>query len=263
MTTDSLKVKGMEKFEVKNPSGQRIVGIIDKPKGKPPFETLIFCHGFKGFKEQKYIEYIANFLSKRGICVVRFDSTNGIGESGGDIFDVTAGHYLEDLEMVFNWVKNQNFVKKKALSIGGASFGGMVAVLFAAKSPPIKSLILQSPAFKPKELHKDVDLKKWQKQGYLIFHSHSKNIDVRVGYQFYAEGLKYDMEEAAARIKVPTLIIHGTKDTSVPLRQSKDLIEVLQVPKKLFLIKDAPNTVEDETHLVQYAQKIESWIKEL
>lgn len=248
------------KFSVKNPSGQKIVGFINRPKGSVLLETIVFCHGFKGYKEQKYIEFLANKLSKK-FCFVSFDFTNGIGESEGDILNISAGHYLKDLKTVFSYVRNLDFVNKEKINIGGASFGGMVSVLFASEKPAIKSLILQASVFRPGELHSDIDSKEWKKKGFWWFHSNGKNIDIKVGYQFYEDRLTYDMSNAVGKIEVPTLVIHGSIDDSVPFEQSQDLLNCLKVKKELFIIENAPHTVKEKQHLKAYAGKIESWLE--
>jgi pimeloyl-ACP methyl ester carboxylesterase len=250
-----------QKFFLKNPSDQKIVGLITPPETTGPFETLIFAHGFKGFKEQAYLEFIAQSLAQKGIGAIRFDFTNGIGESEGDIFYVSAGHYLQDFRTVLNHVKRQSWLKKSALSIGGASFGGMIALLLAAQEPELKSLILQAPVFKPKEMNKNLDLKKWKSQGYLDFHSNSKDLDFKVGYQFYQERLGYDLPQIARRIKAPTLIIHGSKDETIPMSHSQELCRALKTRKKLLLLDGAPHTIKEKKHLRLYNQAITNWLK--
>lgn len=50
----------MEKFEIKNRKGLKIVGEILTPKD---FNSIAFVvHGLGGFKEQKHIKIIANTL---------------------------------------------------------------------------------------------------------------------------------------------------------------------------------------------------------
>jgi len=252
----------MNNFIIKNPSGQKITGLIDLPaKVDQPLKSLIFCHGFKGFKEQKYLEYIADYLSLRGIAVFRFDFTNGIGESEGDIYYISTGHYLEDLKSVFDYVSQLDYINQKAVSLAGASFGGMVAILLAAENPAIKSLILQAPVFKPAELHPEINLNQWQKQGYWTFHSNSKNLDFKVGFQFYSERVKYDLLREAAKIKAPTLIIHGSEDESIPLKHSQELFDCLKVTKKLFVIPGGPHDIKQNSQLKLYADRILDWLK--
>ena len=70
------------------------------------------------------------------------------------------------------------------------------------------------------------------------------------------------MPKAVKKIIAPVLVIHGSKDTSVPLKQSQDLIDCLKVKKKLYIIDGAPHTINDENHLKSYASKIETWLKQ-
>jgi len=45
--------------------------------------VLLFCHGFKGFKDWGSFPYASTELARRGIAVIRFNfSCNGVGANG-------------------------------------------------------------------------------------------------------------------------------------------------------------------------------------
>jgi len=74
------------KFIVSRPDNKKIVGIIaglEPGKQKP---ALILLHGFTGFKEQEHVEYPAKKIARNGFVTIRFDGTNGLGESSGGYF---------------------------------------------------------------------------------------------------------------------------------------------------------------------------------
>lgn len=47
---------------------------------------------------------------------------------------------------------------------------------------------------------------------------------------------------AAARIAIPVLLVHGTRDTSTPIKHSERLLAALGGPKRLFLVEGAVHT---------------------
>lgn len=113
-----------ETFFTRNPLNQRVVGLINHKKPKEATPALILAHGFKGSKEQRYLEYLARHLCE-DFVVIRFDFTNGVGESDGDIFNITVGHYVEDLKTVISFAKNElYYVDGKKIALFGANLGG-------------------------------------------------------------------------------------------------------------------------------------------
>src|SRR3989344_5417332 len=96
-----VRYKRMEKIEIKNRKGQKIVVLLEetkKPKG-----LAFVMHGLSGFKEQPHIATFAQAFKDRGFIVVRFDTTNTYGESGGKYEDATTTNYYEDLEDIIEW----------------------------------------------------------------------------------------------------------------------------------------------------------------
>ena len=251
-----------EKFTIKNPTGQKIVGLINFPKANGPFPTIVIAHGFKGYKEQSHFVYLSEELSKAGFLVFRFDSTNGIGESDGDIFDITVEHYVDDLHSIYRYVLSNELVDKNNIIIYATSLGGMVALLFTTQNPKIKSLILHEPVVKPALVlpAPQVDAQKWKEQGYWIFHSVSKNKDYKVGYQYYQERRKYDMFEVAGKVKVPTLILHNPESEGLPYNDSEEILKVLPVGSKIYPLPDIPHTPKTEEQVSQIRKVITSFL---
>jgi alpha/beta superfamily hydrolase len=62
-------------------------------------------HGLSGFKEQDHIVTFAQAFKEKGLTVVRFDTTNTLGESDGKYEGATTINYFEDLEDVIKWAQ--------------------------------------------------------------------------------------------------------------------------------------------------------------
>lgn len=250
-----------ERLTIQNPIGQKIVGVINQPKENGSFPAIIIVHGFKGFKEQLHFVYLSEELSKLGFLVCRFDFTNGIGESDGDIYNITVGHYIKDLEAVYSYVQFLEKVKKNEIVIYGASLGGTVALLFASNHPDIKGLILQEPAIESSlSFGPYMDVAKWREQGYWIFRSYTKGIDCKVSYQFYEERQAHNIFEAAQKIKVPTLILHNPKAEDLPYIYSEKIIKQLPHGSKLYPLDGIPHTPKEKEHLRRIKLAIIDWL---
>ena len=118
-----------------------------KSKNSP---LVIFCHGFKGFKDWGPFNLISNEFALSGLNFLKFNfSHNGI--SLNDLYNFSdleafgnnnISIELEDLESVINWSHN-NLSKKVDLNqiyLLGHSRGGGISILKAASNFSIKKL---------------------------------------------------------------------------------------------------------------------------
>lgn len=232
------------------------------PKGEGPFPTIIIAHGFRGFKDQIHFVNLSKQLNQSGFLTFRFDFTNGIGESDGDIFDITIEHYVYDLRAVYEYISTNDLVDKENIIIYATSLGATTSLLFVAQNPRIKLLILHEPLVKMKRLHtaEEVDPNKWKKQGYWIFHSKTKNRDYKVGYQYYEERQKYDMFEVAEKIGIPTLIIHNPEAKELPYTDSKEILKKLPKGSKIQSLLGIPHTPLKEEDIRKIGEAMISFI---
>ena len=84
-----------ERFSIENRRGLKLVIQVDTPENS---SNLVFiAHGQGGFMEQIHITAFTEAFLDNNYRVVRFDATHALGESEGDIIDVTYYSYIEDL----------------------------------------------------------------------------------------------------------------------------------------------------------------------
>ena len=130
--------------------GKKIYGYITAPKNykEQKLPTIIASHGFGGNAERQ--DYYAQSLAKEGYVVYSFDFMGGNknSRSGNDILKMSVFTEVDDLDVVVNTLKNQNFVDKNNIFLLGQSQGGVVSTIEGAKlKNEIKGLILVFPAF--------------------------------------------------------------------------------------------------------------------
>jgi len=122
----------MQKLFIKNRKRQNVSVIVEQITNQ---EGLAFVmHGLGGFKEQNHIATFANAFRDRGFTVVRFDTTNTLGESDGKYEDATITNYYEDLEDVLGWARKQKWYQEP-FALSGHSLGGICTALFAERFP--------------------------------------------------------------------------------------------------------------------------------
>ncbi|MDT3403591.1 alpha/beta hydrolase family protein [Mucilaginibacter terrae] len=83
---------------------------------------------------------IANYLSSRGIIVLRIDD-RGVGKSTGDYSKATTADFSDDVLEAFNYLKTRPEVISNKIGIMGHSEGGASCSLAASRAPGIAFLV--------------------------------------------------------------------------------------------------------------------------
>lgn len=238
-----------KKFEIHNKEGQKIVGLTNFPEScEKPVVPIILCHGFKGYMAQDFLKTSAEYLENFGYTVFRFDSTNGIGESDGDIYNCTPTHYVDDLSCVIDYVSAIPNLDLNKLTVFGTSMGGFVAAIAASRDSRIKIIATHSAAFDWSIIRTHPDLTRSIEEGHdLEFISKSKGFIFKVNYELVTDGLKYDAYKLLKTLKIPTLLIHSGDDEAVSVDFSRKAFEVSAgKPKKLVIIRGATHLPKSE-----------------
>ena len=82
--TEKLNIK------IKNKLGNNLIADFRYNEKAEKLPLLIFCHGFKGFKDWGGFPYMFGELAEKNIFCVSFNfSYNGVGESGEDLLNFT------------------------------------------------------------------------------------------------------------------------------------------------------------------------------
>ena len=86
----------MQKVFIQNRKREKMAVVVEEAKDSKGLAFVM--HGLGGFKEQPHVETLAAAFKEKGYTVVRFDTTNTLGESEGKYEDATVTNYYEDLE---------------------------------------------------------------------------------------------------------------------------------------------------------------------
>jgi len=216
----------------------RIAGIISNPNNNKK-SIVILCHGFGSSKNSSTNIELQRLLNKKNISTFRFDFY-GHGESEGKFEDITILKSTDDTLNAIKLLKEKGYSK---IFLVGSSFGGMTALITASKTKDLAALVLKSPLSdfieKEKEQKSKEELEDWKNKGFIMY-----NLGIekkRLNYSYYKEYEKIKGYDAARKIEIPTLIIHGDADTTVPPKQSIKLAKILK-RGNLELIKGADHS---------------------
>jgi dipeptidyl aminopeptidase/acylaminoacyl peptidase len=195
---------------------------IPSRKSSYPLVVLATGDGPNGSKGQTW-QQLVPMLNSSGIGTFLFDFS-GLGYSPGVYRELTLSLGCKNFRGVMDFVLNSGKHDKNRIGIIGASYGGNVALLEAAKFPLIKAIGLKSPStFLPEgyQIQYGADLMEtWGRDGY--------SETVGLNYSAVLDSLFHNTYLEASKIKVPIRIVHGTCDSAVPIRHTRDLIKVLQ-----------------------------------
>ncbi len=202
---------------------------------------VIFCHGYKGFKDWGAWNLMAESIAKAGFCFIKFNFSHNGGtmENPIDFPDLEAfgnNNYtkeLDDLNDVLDWVENyfENnlHVDTNQICLVGHSRGGGIAILKASEEDKriTKLITLASVSDFGRRTATIGDLKEWKEDGVKYVLNGRTKQQMPHFYQFYenfkANEERLHIESAIKRIEIPMLIIHGDADTSVSINEAKEL----------------------------------------
>ena len=226
--------------------------IIDGSAGKPILidatfkanaqdkQVVVFCHGFKGFKDWGPFNKIANHFADNDIVFVKFNfSFNGTTTNDPVNFcDLKAfGNNnfckeLDDLSLVLDWIENCQELKGEIdtskISLFGHSRGGSIVMLKTAEDRRVGKVISwASPSNFLERLPKKEKLVKWKELGVAYIYNGRTKQNMPMYFQFYENCIKFakrlNIQNAVSKMSIPHLLVHGNDDPTVLLTEAVNI----------------------------------------
>lgn len=254
-----------EIFAIMNRYGKKIVGISRVPTNTV-IGTAVLQHGHGSTKESRTLRALEESLLLTGFRVVRFDATNGVGESDGRYEDARPSLHAEDFGDVVAWVQGQRRWTAGVLLVAGHSMGGFSAIRYAQQHlADVGAVILLAPLVSGKirletmEQRNPGILKKWQDVGH-IGHISSRSKKPRLKpWDFAVDMEQQDLLPDACKLTMPVLVIAGGLDERI----SSEHIDVFMnaIPpdnKELYVIRHAGHNFGSYT--IELQRAINLWL---
>jgi len=214
-----------------------------------PRPAVVVVHGFKGFKDWGLWPPFAERLARAGFSAVTFNlSGSGVDDTGEFVFPERFGHNtfsaeLQDLRRVIDALAAGDLDVAPPASVGllGHSRGGGICVLHASADPRVRALVTWAaiatvqrwpPAERAAWRATGVNQVKNARTGQIL----PQYTDLLDDVEGNAAAL--DIEAAAGRIAVPWLIVHGSEDEAVALREGERLAQAAPRATTRFLPVD-------------------------
>ncbi|MBI2668068.1 alpha/beta hydrolase [Candidatus Woesearchaeota archaeon] len=184
-----------QKIYLLDSNGNKICGILSS--NKRTSSIVVMCHGLNSGKDSSTNLALEKVFLKNNIDVLRFDFFGHMG-SEGNVEDRNIEKFVDDILKSIEYLKKKNY---KNIGLYGASFGGVASVIAVSKTSDIKVMALKAAGMGRT----------------------SRNIDN------YKEDFKTkSWIKAGKKVKIPTLIIHGTKDEDVEVKFGKELAKSIK-----------------------------------
>lgn len=224
--------------QIHNPQGERLD--IAFHGGTKLGALVVLGHGVTGNKDRPLLVAVAEGLAAKGWPCLRI-SFSGNGNSEGKFSESTITKEIEDLTAVLSTVPQE-----KRIAFIGHSMGAAVGVFTAVRRMSIQALVslagmTHTAEFVEREFG-DIEPGKglmWDEQDCPLSEA-------------FVEDLKSigDTLDAASRVNQPWLLIHGTADDVVPLKDSRDAFEAASCRKDLLEIPGAGHVFDDDSYLL-------------
>lgn len=233
-----------------------ILADVTFKKDNQPKPIVVFCHGYKGFKDWGCWNLLTDHLSKSSLFCLKFNFSHNGGtiEQPIDFPDLNAfgennfSKELDDLDEVLNWVTHSENIYSKEINTSniiliGHSRGGGIVTIKTAEDKRISKLITLAGASDYKSrFPTGAQLDYWRKEGVAYIENARTKQQLPHYIQFHddfvANETRLTISRAAKELSVPHLIIHGTADETVPFNEAENL-HVWNTQSELFAIEDA------------------------
>jgi pimeloyl-ACP methyl ester carboxylesterase len=126
-----------------------LAGTLTKPKGKGKFPVAVLITGSgpedrdEAIFGHKPFLVLADYLTRRGIAVLRFDD-RGVGKSTGAFAKATSRDFATDVEAAVAYLKTRKDVNLKQIGLIGHSEGGLIAPMVATEYPGIAFVVMMA-----------------------------------------------------------------------------------------------------------------------
>jgi len=244
-----------EKIFFKDSEGNMLCGILSASSKNRPI--IILCHGFTSSKDGNTQLSLGEMLNEKNISTFRIDLF-AHGESEGKIEDITVSKAVDDILSAIKLLKDRGY---KKIGLFGSSFGGIASIIAASKAE-LFVLALKCPVSNFEELAvgriNGEMLKEWKNNGVATYEPW-EGFKITMKYNFFEDMKNNNGYEAAKRIKIPMLIVHGDRDDVVPIEQSRKTAGIIR-NCRLEIIKGAGHGFEKPEQFEKMVELITDFI---
>lgn len=248
-----MNITKQQNIIIQNPATRDFLADTYYPETDKKLPLVIFVHGYKGYKDWGAWDLMAEKFAEAGFFFVKFNfSHNGTTVQDPHNFaDLEAfgnNNYskeLSDLGAVIDYFIKDSKVDDQKIILIGHSRGGGISIIKTFEDERINGLITLASVDTLERFPKNEAFENWKKEGvYYVLNGRTKQ-EMPHYYQFFEDFEKdehrFDVERATEMAKAHVLVIHGTNDESVSVKNAEHL-HILNPNSELSLIENANHT---------------------
>ncbi len=231
-------------------------GTLTYPKKGKNFPCVIMVSGSglqdrnEEIMQHKPFEVIADYLTRNGIAVFRYDD-RGWGTQDMELLNATTLNFADDAEAAFQLLKSHKKIDPKRIGFAGHSEGGVIAPIVASRNKDVAFVIMLAGTGVDGESvlieqNKAILGKMGASQEEIQTQINSlKNRDNNPALQvpWFKCFLDLDPRDYLNKLNMPVLALNGDKDVQVIASQNLPKIEkaLKQAGNKHFKCVEIPN----------------------
>ena len=203
---------------------------------------IVFLHGFmsdlEGEKPKVFLKYAKK--NKLGFLAIEY---SGHGKSSGEFTKGNISKWTSDTRVLI-----KNIIKKNDFVLIGSSMGSWISLnQFKYFKKQIKGFlgIGSAPEFLEKIIWKKFTKKmkaETKKNG--VYNLKHGGYEYPITYQLIKDGKKNKILHKKIDLQIPVTMIHGSKDTTVPVLFSRKVLKLfINSKKKLVAIKNGDHSL--------------------
>lgn len=228
-----------ESFSVTTERGDTVYGNLRWFEDGSVKPAVIFCHGFKGFKDWGPFPAWGRALANAGFVSIHFNfSHNGVTPETPTEFKAldafarnTFTAELADAKAVLDYVAEGTRgvapVDAERIGLMGHSRGGGTAILRAERDGRVRALATWASVSTFTGRFTDAQIRDWEEQGYTEVTNGRTGQIMRLNRSLYDDAMAHEEEldilAAAERLDLPWLIVHAEDDEAVNIRAADRL----------------------------------------
>ncbi len=213
---------------------------IENAHAKP---IVLFSHGFKGFKDWGAYNTVAQQFAEAGFVFVKFNfSHNGTSiDNPTEFVDLDAfgndnlSIAMDDLGVVIDWIFSPEFPVEKLecnatkLYLMGHSRGGGLTILKANEDRRVKKICTWGSVNEFSKVWSKEELEYIKREGVVYIGNSRTGQQMPIKWQMYenyfANLHRLFVPDAVKNLQIPFLILHGTKDETIPVEAAIEMHE--------------------------------------
>lgn len=198
---------------------------------------IVFCHGFKGFKDWGCWNLMGEKLFQAGFHFVKFNFSHngGTEEEVIDFPDLEAfaqnsySKEVEDLNTLLDHMIMNFSGRIEHIVLIGHSRGGAIATLVAGSRSEVKKLITMAAVSDLKARMRQYNIEEWRVEGRVFLPNARTGQQMPLDYGFYEDLVRneemLDVLSAARSFQGDSLVIHAADDPVVSIADAHALID--------------------------------------